>query len=77
MATFAVISNDIVVNLIVADSKEIAEEAIGGACVEVMPDQTAFLGGKYDSETNEFFPIPTPDSFEPEPYTLDNEEPTV
>lgn len=45
MTTFAVIENDIVINRIVAESKEIAESVTGKTCVEC--DGTSIVGGSY------------------------------
>lgn len=54
---FAVIANNIVENIIVAESKEIAEEVVGKTCIEYTDDKPAFIGATYDSETGEFFKI--------------------
>jgi hypothetical protein len=51
MATFAVIENGIVENIIVADSKEIAEDATGKTCVEYTEKNPAHIDLKYDPET--------------------------
>jgi hypothetical protein len=50
---FAVMSNNIVTNLIVADSKEIAEEATGLICIEYTTDNPAHVGFGYDGTTFE------------------------
>jgi len=56
MATFAVIIDGIVDNIIVADSKEIAENVTGKTCVEyVSPsDNAAFIGLGFDAKTGKF-----------------------
>jgi hypothetical protein len=51
MAQFAVISFDKVINSIVADSKETAEEITGLTCVV---SSEAGIGWAYDDETGEF-----------------------
>jgi len=58
---YAVIVNNNVENVIMADSKEIAEIITGLSCVEVVSDITVdghdygvFIGCSYDNETNEF-----------------------
>ena len=48
MATFAVISEEnSVINLIIADSKQIAEQVTGLTCVEYTEDAPAYIGGDY------------------------------
>jgi hypothetical protein len=50
MATYAVIENDIVINVIVADTVEIAEEVTGKTCVEYNDNNLAGIGWAYDGE---------------------------
>jgi hypothetical protein len=50
MATFAVIENDIVVNLIVADTLAIAEEVTDCKCVEYEGINTFQVGWGYDGK---------------------------
>jgi hypothetical protein len=50
---FAVIENEIVVNVISADSKAVAEEATCLTCVEYTDANPAHIGFKYDGETFE------------------------
>jgi hypothetical protein len=59
MANYAVIENNEVINVIVADNKEIAEEVTGLTCIDVTD------GWDYDNgiDGKMFFPIPIP----PEP----------
>jgi hypothetical protein len=47
MATFAVIQNNIVTNIIVADTKEIAETVTGSTCVEYTDENPAGIGWTY------------------------------
>jgi hypothetical protein len=57
MATYAVIENDIVVNVIVADSLEIAQTATQKLCVEYDENNLAAIG--YEYKNNKFInPIP-------------------
>ena len=49
MTNYAVINNDLVVNIIVADSKEIAEEATGKLCIECT-NQPVYIGMLYQDE---------------------------
>jgi hypothetical protein len=58
MAYFAVMDDYNVINTIVADSKEIAEEATGKICIEYTND-SASIGGTYDG-TNFWAPQPYP-----------------
>ena len=50
---FAVIENGIVTNVIVAESKEIAEEVVGKTCVQYIDDNPAFIGLGCDGTTFE------------------------
>lgn len=51
---FAVVApNGFVLNIIVADSKEIAEEVTGSTCVEYTDDNTAHIGLTYDGTSFE------------------------
>jgi hypothetical protein len=47
MATFAVINDNIVENVIVADTKEIAEQVTGKECVEYTDENPAGIGWTY------------------------------
>jgi hypothetical protein len=51
MANFAVIKDDSVINVIVADTKEIAEIVTGLICVEYIDSKPAGIGYTYDGET--------------------------
>lgn len=55
MSTFAILENDIVINVIIADSKEIAEEATGFIAVEYTQENPAKIGQTYDSVNNIFY----------------------
>ena len=50
MANFAVINGNIVENIIVADTKEIAEEATGKTCVEYTEENPAIIGLSWNQE---------------------------
>ena len=54
MSNFAVIEDGIVTNVIVAETKEIAEEATGKMCVESVEGNYAYIGLGYDSTTGIF-----------------------
>lgn len=54
---FAVISESMVTNIIVADSKEIAEAVTGKTCVEYTSDNPAHIGLSYDGITFEQPPL--------------------
>jgi hypothetical protein len=45
---FAIIENGTVINIMVADSKTVAEELTGLTCVELSDEQSATVGGTYD-----------------------------
>jgi len=51
MANFAVINENKVTNIIVADTKEIAEEATGQLCVEYTDESPARIGLGWDEAT--------------------------
>ena len=53
MAKFAVVENNKVINVIVADTKEIAEEVTGLTCVEYVPENPAHIGLGFDGTTFE------------------------
>jgi hypothetical protein len=48
MANFAVIKDSVVINIIDAPSKEIAEEATGFTCIEYTDQNPAYIGWTYD-----------------------------
>jgi len=48
MANYAVIQNDKVVNVIVCDSKEIAEQVTNLTCIEYTEENPAGIGWTYD-----------------------------
>lgn len=50
MAYFAVVENNTVTNIIVADTLEIAEMITGKTCVEYIQDKPAYMGGYYDGK---------------------------
>jgi hypothetical protein len=47
MGNFAVIENGIVTNILVCDSKTIAEQVTGKTCVEYTDANPAFINGEY------------------------------
>ena len=66
MAKFAVIENNIVVNVIIADSLEMAEAATEKQCVEYTDENPAVIGKGWDGTTFEqadivFVPAPLED----------------
>lgn len=67
MQTFIVIKDGTVVNAIIAETLEAAEEATGLTC----SPETANIGDVYDPETGEFITIYVPDRVEePDPALL-------
>lgn len=66
MANFAVIENNIVINTIVADNKETAEQLTGRQCVEYFDENPAAIGYGFDGTTFEQQPIPEPVEIDPE-----------
>lgn len=54
MANYAVIQNDAVTNIIVADSKEIAEEVTNLTCIEYTEENPVGIGWAFNSELNVF-----------------------
>ena len=89
MANFAVIKNNILSNLIIADSLEIAESVTGNKCVEYNEENDyVFIGSTYDgtsfippapfkgwtyNKTTKAFEPPRPIPNETDPYDWDNE----
>jgi hypothetical protein len=51
MATFAIISGNIVTNVIVTDDKEQSEKDLGVTLVEYTPENPAGIGCTYDGTT--------------------------
>jgi hypothetical protein len=60
---FATINNGIVQNLIVANSKEIAEQVTGLECIEYTDENPAHIGLSYDGTIFEQ-PKPAPSKFD-------------
>lgn len=60
MATYAVIDNNVVINVIVSDSKEDAEFVTGKFCIEYTTEP-AEPGGTWDG--NRFYPIKPGDEY--------------
>lgn len=56
MANFAIISGNIVENIIVVDDKEQAEKDLGVTLIEYTNENPAGIGWTYDAETNTFSP---------------------
>ena len=48
---YAVMSGNNVTNVIVADSKEIAEQVTGFTCIEYTDENPAMIGGTHDGDT--------------------------
>jgi hypothetical protein len=61
MANFAVLSGDIVSNVIVANTLADAEIATRSVCIEIPEGSNAGIGDTYDAKTGKFIP-PTPAS---------------
>lgn len=64
--TFAVLSGDLVANIIVAETQADAELATNRECIEYTADNPAGDGMVYDRKTKKFYlPDPTPAAVEP------------
>jgi hypothetical protein len=62
MAIFAVLNNDnVVTNVIVCESLELAKEVTGYVCVEITDENPAAIGWIYNPETGTFSPPPEPE----------------
>jgi len=57
MANYAVLNGDIIVNIIVADTQNIAEEVTGAECVKVVPEDHIKQGDYYDRKWNVCVPV--------------------
>lgn len=55
MPNFAVISSNKVINVIVAESKEVAEAITTQRCEEITEAFPVKLNWEYDSQTNEWY----------------------
>ena len=51
MSNFAEIKNNVIVNIIIAETKEIAEMVTGGTCIEYTGESPIGIGWGYDGET--------------------------
>lgn len=56
MANYAVIDNGIVINAIVADSKEVAEEITGNTCIEYTDENPIGINWFWHNEANAYIP---------------------
>lgn len=54
MGTYAVMSGNVVSNIIVADNKEDAETSLGVVLVEFTPEKPSGIGWIYDEEKDSF-----------------------
>lgn len=54
MATFAMMSGNLVTNIIVADNKEDAEKALNCVLIEYTTENPAGVGCTYDEATDKF-----------------------
>lgn len=57
MGNFAVIRDNVVVNTIIVDNKELAEELTGQLCVEYFDENPAVIGYGFDGTTFEQPPV--------------------
>jgi hypothetical protein len=65
MSKYAVIENDMVVNVVVADSKGVAEQITGETCVLYTDENPAIIGLSYVNGVFEQLPIPEPLEHDP------------
>ncbi len=70
MPNFAIVVDNIVENVIIADSKELAEEATGKPCFEYTEDNRAFIGYGYNPDTNTFDAPPPPENIDDISYRV-------
>lgn len=50
MATYAIVENNLVTNVIIADTLQIAEQVTGKTCIEYNESNPAGIGWTYDGE---------------------------
>lgn len=50
MATYAIVENNLVTNVIIADTVEIAEQVTGKTCIEYNESNPAGIGWTYDGK---------------------------
>lgn len=53
MKTFAVMAGKVVINIVIADSKEAAEDVTSQLCIEYTPENPAGIGWTYNGSTFE------------------------
>lgn len=58
MANYAVIEDNVVVNVIVANSKNIAEEITGRTCIEVTQENPIGIGWEWSADLNKYVSPP-------------------
>lgn len=71
MSFYAVLENGLVINTIVADSKEVAESITGKVCVEYEDGFTVLLGVTTHDGVNFINPAPEPASGTPREVPAD------
>lgn len=54
MAKYAVLSENMVTNIIVGDNEEEVKKVVGDNIVQYTEENPAYIGAIYDSETNSF-----------------------
>ena len=54
MKLFGVVEENVIVNIIVADSLAIAEEVTGSTCIESTEDNPIGIGWYFDNEENAY-----------------------
>jgi len=57
MKTYAVIENDTIIDAIIADSKEIAEQVSGKICIEYNEENPLGIGWKWSDQYNKYIPL--------------------
>ena len=56
MITYAVLDGDTVINIIVADSQDIAEQVTGKECIVYTEENPAVINGTYNRKQKVFVP---------------------
>jgi len=70
MANFAVVENNIVSNIIIADSLEIAKQVTGAECFEYTDDNPINVGQHYDKNSGLFFNPPIQYNYIPDASSI-------
>lgn len=76
MATFAVMSGNTVANVILCDTRDVAEQVTGALCIEYTDENPAIIGWILDESSGLFVDPAASSSEEAEPETSPDDQET-